>query len=67
MNYRDPKLPRVGYMCGTDFDHELGNASDGNTIYPSVDALKRHNKCVDECGVVEVEVRYKRTIEQGTL
>jgi hypothetical protein len=31
---------RIGYMCQTDFEHELGKAVRGNLVYPSVAALK---------------------------
>lgn len=52
----------IGYMCGTDFQHELGIASDGNKIYPSVENLKQHKKCWEECGIVEVKVTLNKVI-----
>jgi hypothetical protein len=56
----------VGYMCQIDWDHELGNASDGNTVYPSIEALKRGHECWEECGIVEVEVRCTKVVVEGT-
>ena len=52
----------TGYMCKTDWDYELGNAEDGNHVYPSIEALKKHHTCWEECGIVEVEVRLKRVV-----
>jgi len=46
----------TGFMCMTDFECELGAACGGNTIYPSVDDLKRNRPCVEECGIVKVKV-----------
>ena len=56
---------KIGYMCRTDFENELEHASDGNKIFPSVEALKHHLHCVDMCGIVEVEVTLKRVVEVG--
>jgi hypothetical protein len=55
----------TGYMCKVDWDFEIGNASDGNKVFPSVANLKEHLKCTDECGIVEVEVRLKRVMQDG--
>jgi hypothetical protein len=46
----------VGYMCGVDWQHELGEASGGNRVYASLADLKHHCKCWDSCGVVKVSV-----------
>ena len=46
-----------GYMCGVDFQHELGEASGGNLVYPSLADLKHHAKCWESCGVVKVSVQ----------
>lgn len=56
----------TGYMCRIDWDHEIGNASGGNVIFPSIKDLRRHHVCVDECGAVEVTVRIKRVVIDGT-
>lgn len=47
----------TGYMCMTDFAFELGKAV--VEIYPTEKSLLEHKKCVDECGMVMVEVRMK--------
>jgi len=46
------------YMCGVDWDHELGEAADGTRLYPSLASLKKHAKCSDQCGVIEVTVEF---------
>lgn len=63
---RDSENPVVtGYMCLTDFEYELGNASDGNKVFPSVDNLRHHMRCANVCGIVEVEVRFKRLVQDS--
>ncbi len=54
----------VGYMCMVDFDCELGNACGGNTVYPSIDDLKKNRRCVSECGIVEVHVHFSQVIQK---
>jgi len=57
--------PKYGYMCTTDFNWEVGEALGGTTIYPSVEDLKHHRKCVEKCGVVKVEVKLVEVVEPG--
>lgn len=45
---------RIGFMDFTDFNWEIENCK--TSIYPSEEALLER-KCIDECGIVEVEVR----------
>jgi hypothetical protein len=42
------------YICGVDWQHELGEASDGTRVYPSLEAIQHHRTCVKQCGVVRV-------------
>jgi len=52
-----------GYMDQTDYDWHLGEAWPGPRVYASVNGLREHKeKCIDECGMVEVEVRFVRTL-----
>lgn len=51
----------IGYMCKTDFDHELPNVE--TYVYPSVDELMAKRQCVAECGIVEVEVKLLRIVQ----
>jgi hypothetical protein len=57
----------IGYMCGVDFDTELGLNADGNRVFPSVKALKRAMSCWKSCGIVEVEVRARRMVVKQDL
>ena len=50
----------TGYMCMIDWDHELGNASDGDRVFPSIEALKRAHPMWAECGIVEVTVSFSK-------
>lgn len=50
-----PKMV-VGFMCGVDWQHELGEACGGNVVYPSIANLRHHRECAHECGVVKVSV-----------
>jgi hypothetical protein len=57
---------RRGFMDRVDFDYELGAALGGNTIYPDLNDLHEHaTHDLDECGIVEVEVRLVRIVEPG--
>lgn len=56
----------IGYMCAIDWSCELGAAMGGNTVYPSVDDLKRNHECWEDCGIVEVKVFYNKTIVEET-
>lgn len=61
------RAPVNGFMCRTDWEDELGHASDGNKVYPSVEALKRHSPCWEQCGIMEVRVSAERVIDKGNL
>jgi hypothetical protein len=56
----------IGFMCLTDFECELGYAEDGNRVFPSKRSLRKHLKCTDACGIVEVEVHFRRLVQEGT-
>jgi hypothetical protein len=59
---KEDDMDTFGYMCTTDFDYELGYADGGNTIYPSVENLKKYKRCWESCGIVKVKVEYVDTI-----
>lgn len=54
----------IGYMCLTDFECEIGAACGGNSVYPSVEDIRKHRRCVETCGIVEVEVRARRIVQE---
>ena len=51
------------FMCKTDFDYELGLAEGGVQVYFSIEDLKRCRPCVEDCGIVKVEVRLLEVIQ----
>lgn len=55
------------YMCATDYEHELGEASGGTPLYASVSDLKASRACVAECGIVAVRVEFLRVVATGML
>jgi len=50
------KAYRYGYMCGVDFQHEVGSAGGGNRVFPSIKDLRENYPCVEQCGIVKVRV-----------
>lgn len=56
-----------GFMCLIAWQHEVGHASDGARVYPSLKALKAHHRMWAECGVVEVEMRPVRVVAAQNL
>lgn len=56
----------TGYMCLVDFECEIGMASGGNVIFPSIEDCRENRKCVSSCGIVEVEVRARRIVQEPT-
>lgn len=59
----DQKDSRIGYMCKVDFMWELGEAMGGNEIYASIEDLKENRPCVEECGIVKVEINLLEDIK----
>jgi len=74
------KEVKTGYMCSTDFHHELENDiywyedNPFPRIYPNKAALEHYQKCVIrekkddyECGVYKVEIRLVKVIRKGRV
>lgn len=59
--------PKVCYMDMVDWQHELGYASDGTRVFPSVEDLKRFATCWERCGIVKVEIRFIEVVEPQNL
>ncbi len=53
----------TAYMCLVDWKYEVPYNSAGNRIYYSLDAIKEQRSCVDECGIVELEVTFVKAIQ----
>ena len=54
-----------GFMDKVDYTEELGNAMDGNRIFPSIEALREAKPCTEQCGIVEVRVSLVRVIQES--
>lgn len=52
----------IVYVDGVDWQHEIGEASDGNKVYPSINCLKKYSRCWDGCGIVECELVLKKWV-----
>lgn len=57
----------LGYMCGVDWQHEIGMAAGGNVIYASTEDCAKNRKCTGECGMVEVKVQFSRWVKEQNL
>lgn len=55
----------IGYMCKTDFEHELQESCAGAMIYNDLDDLIESRPCVHECGIVKVEVNLLEVIQES--
>ena len=53
---RAAPVSRTGYLCLTDFEHELGHAQGGIEVYASLQDLRTHRACVAQCGIAQVRV-----------
>lgn len=54
------------YMCAVDWAHEMGEVP-STELYGSVESLREHKSCVDECGIVMVEVAFNGWVQKGKL
>ena len=50
------------FIDGIDWQYEIGEAADGNKVYPDVDCLKAENRCWEGCGIVECELIFKKWV-----
>ena len=60
--YTSPSF-RLGYMCATDYYHELGEGPT-NEVYSSIDQLKKARPCVEECGILEIRVSVSKIVQR---
>lgn len=52
------------FMCKTSFEHDI-EAGDGTRIYLTEKAARGHARCIDQCGLVEVQVTLTRVVQQA--
>ena len=58
-------LPRNGYMCATDFYHELGESPGGCKVYASEKDISEYCGCAKSCGVVKVKITFEENALMG--
>lgn len=44
------------YICGVDWQHELGEVTDFTPAYSTIKDLKRQRDCWKNCGIVRLKV-----------
>jgi len=55
----------IGYMDKIDFDCEVGGNPNGNIFFTSIEDLQRERTCSEFCGIVEIEIRLKRVVQES--
>lgn len=55
----------IGYMCKTDFEHELQESYSGAYVYSDIEDLIESKPCVEHCGIVKVEVNLVEVIKDS--
>ena len=58
-------MSAIGYMCKTDFDCELGEASGYCRVYTRLSELRAECKCAAQCGIVEVRVELINVVQES--
>lgn len=61
----DHREIRRGFMCATDFQFHLGDDVIPASVYCDVETLKLMRPCVNECGIVEVEVSVVQWVQRS--
>lgn len=54
-----------GFMCKVEWEHDFPDSNDGGKVYVTLEDLKRNSPCVDQCGIVEVEVKLVRVVQES--
>ena len=57
---------RIGYMCMTDYYHEVGEGPICD-VYSSIEQIKTERSCAEECGIVKVRVYLDEIIQESKL
>ena len=54
------------YMCKTDWEHHVPDDDRGCHIYFTKEDAIGERKCIKGCGLVELEIKYVKTILEGS-
>lgn len=61
------KVSKKSYVCGVDWQHEIGEGPNDIKLYSSLEVLKKERTCWKECGIVELEISVKKWVEPQNL
>ena len=61
--YMAKKVSKKSYVCGVDWQHEIGEGPNDIKLYSSLKVLKKERTCWKECGIVELDIRVKKWVE----
>lgn len=64
---RKSTVSKKSYVCGVDWQHEIGEGPNDVKLYSSLEVLKKERTCWKECGIVELDIRVKRWVEPQDL
>lgn len=64
---RKKVISKRSYVCGVDFQHEIGDGANDVKLYSSLEVLKKERTCWKECGIVELDIRVKKWVEPQDL
>jgi len=53
------------YVCKTTWDTDLHLGKTCAIFYTTIRALKESCLCNEECGIIEVEIKLKKTVQPG--
>lgn len=54
----------IAYVCKTDWEWHFPDDFDGVNLYFSEESIKKHRKCVEECGIVKVKVSLEEVVQE---
>lgn len=59
------KLPRIGFVCNTDWDVEFYYGQDIR-LYPNIEMAEKKLKCAKSCGLTRVLLVEQDRVSEGT-
>jgi len=65
-NWPDDDGTVTVYICLTDFEFEIGAASGGNRIFPSIEDAREHLRCHEGCGIAAFKIGEGWVVQEGT-
>ena len=57
----------VVYLDGTDWRYEVGEASDGNKIFPGIKSLQEESPCWKGCGIVRCRLVFEEWVVEENM